>query len=115
MPDLDFDNKTKEELEAIAAEEQVQAEEAQAEADVAAAKAKKEAEEAAAAKDALDAAFAKKVAAEAGTPVGSSNKWAPDGWDAVWYETIAGKRALTDKAWADKIAGPRPGGWKGFV
>ena len=58
MADLDFENKTKEELEAIAAKEEKEAQEA-------AAKAKKEADEAAAAK----AALAKKVAAAAGTPV----------------------------------------------
>ena len=58
MAELDFDDKTTEELEAIAAKEQKEAEEA-------AAKAKKEAEEAAAAK----AALAAKVAADAGTPV----------------------------------------------
>ena len=58
MADLDFENKTKEELEAIAAKEEKEAQEA-------AAKAKKEDDEAAAAKAALEA----KVAAEAGTPV----------------------------------------------
>ena len=67
MPALD--NKTKEELKAIAIEEEAQAEKAQKEADVAVAKAAKEAAEAAAAKAAADAAFAKKVAADAGTPV----------------------------------------------
>ena len=58
MAELDFDDKTTEELEAIAAKEEKEAQEA-------AAKAKKEADEAAAAK----AALAAKVAAEAGTPV----------------------------------------------
>lgn len=67
MPELD--NKTKEELEAIAAEEEAQAEEAQKEADEAVARAEAEAAEAAEAKAAADAAFAKKVAADAGTPV----------------------------------------------
>ena len=67
MPELD--NKTKEELEAIATEEQAEAEEAQKEADEAVAKAAKEAAEAAAAKAAAAAVFAKNVAASAGTPV----------------------------------------------
>ena len=71
MPELDFDNKTKEELEAIAAEEEAQAEEAQKEADAAVAKAAKEAEEAAAAKAAAEAALAKKAAAAVGAPVNS--------------------------------------------
>ena len=69
MPELDFDNKTKEELEAIAAEEGAQAEAAQKEADEAAARAAKEAEEAAAAKAAAEAALAKKAAEVAGAPV----------------------------------------------
>ena len=108
MPDLDFDNKTKEELETIAAEEEAQAEEAQAEADVAVAKAKKEAEEAAAAA----AALAKKVAEAAGTPVGSADKFSE--WDKKWILFHAGERGLTDKAWRDEVAGPRPKGWKGY-
>ena len=112
MPDLDFDNKTKEELETIAAEEEAQAEEAQAEADVAVAKAKKEAEEAAAAKAAADAALAKKAAAAAGTPVGSADKFSE--WDKKWILFHAEERGLTDKAWRDEVAGPRPKGWKGY-
>jgi len=79
MPDLD--NKTKEELEAIATEEEAQAEKAQKEADEAVAKAAKEAKEAADAKAAADAAFAKKVAASAGTPVNT-----PGGDDAARLE-----------------------------
>ena len=110
MPDLDFDNKTKEELEAIAAEEAAQAEEAQAEADVAVAKAKKEAEEAVAAKAAADGALAKKVAAEAGTPVGSKGL---SKLDKKWILTVAGPKGLTDKAYAALVAGPRPKGWRG--
>ena len=31
--------------------------------------------------------------------------------DKKWAVYIAGDRALTDKAWADEIAGPRPAGW----
>ena len=89
---------------------------AQAAADAAAVeareKAKKEAEEVAAAKAAADAALAKKVAAEAGTPVGSSDKFSE--WDKKWILFHAGERGLTDKAWRDMIAGPRPAGWKGY-
>ena len=110
MPALDFDNKTKEELEAIAAEEEAQAEEAQAEADVAVAKAKKEAEEAAAAKAAAEGAIAKRAAEEAGTPVGSKGL---SELDKKWILTIAGPKGLTDKAFAALVAGPRPNGWTG--
>ena len=71
-------------------------------------KAKKEAEEAAAAA----AALAKKVAEAAGTPVGSADKFSE--WDKKWILFHAGERGLTDKAWRDMTAGPRPKGWKGY-
>ena len=74
-------------------------------------KAKKEAEDAAAAKAAADAALAKKAAAAVGTPVGSKGLSA---LDKKWILFHAGERGLTDKAWADMTAGPRPDGWKGY-
>tara|TARA_R100001594_G_C3907162_1_gene232389 strand:- start:220 stop:534 length:315 start_codon:yes stop_codon:yes gene_type:complete len=73
MSELNFEDKTKEELEAIAAEEEAQAEQAQKEADEAAERAAREAAEAAEAKAAAEAALAKKVAEEAGAPVNDSN------------------------------------------
>jgi len=35
-------------------------------------------------------------------------------WDKKWILHHAGPRGLTDKAWADTIAGPRPAGWQGY-
>ena len=77
MSDLNFDDKSKEELEAIAAKEAEEARIAQEKADT-------EAAEAAAAKKAAEEALARKVAAEAGAPVNSpsspSNKCADEKW-----------------------------------
>ena len=74
MSDLNFDDKSKEELEAIAAKEAEEARIAQEKADA-------EAAEAAAAKKAAEEALARKVAAEAGAPVNSpSNKSADEKW-----------------------------------
>ena len=75
-----FDDKTKEELEAIAVTEAAEAEVAKKEADDAAEKARKEIAEAAAARAAADGALAKKVAAEAGTPVGSVDTRVQEAW-----------------------------------
>jgi len=80
-------------------------------------KAKKDAEEAAAiaaaeaaAIAAAEAALAKKVAAEAGTPVGSKGLSV---LDKKWILTVAGPKGLADPAFAAQVAGPRPKGWKG--
>ena len=73
MSELNFDDKTKEELEAIAAEEAEEARLAQEKADKDQAIADKEKAEAEEARKAAEAALAKKVAAEAGAPVNSSN------------------------------------------
>jgi len=72
-------------------------------------KAKKDAEEAAAIA-AAEAALAKKVAAEAGTPVGSKGLSV---LDKKWILTVAGPKGLADPAFAAQVAGPRPKGWKG--
>jgi len=72
-------------------------------------KAKKDAEEAAAIA-AAEAALAKKVAAEAGTPVGSKGLSV---LDKKWILTVAGPKGLADPAFAAQVAGPRPKSWKG--
>ena len=59
-----------------------------------------------------DAATAKAAAAAANVPVGSADKFSE--WDKKWILFHAGERGLTDKAWRDTIAGPRPAGWKGY-
>ena len=60
---------------------------------------------------AIDAATAAKAAAAVGTPVGSADKLSE--LDEKWILQHAGPRGLTDKTWADQIAGPRPDGWTG--
>jgi len=59
-----------------------------------------------------DAATAKAAADAANVPVGSSDKFSE--WDKKWILFHAGERGLTDKAWRDMVAGPRPAGWKGY-
>ena len=61
--------------------------------------------------NAIDAATAATAAAAVGTPIGSSDKL--NEWDKKWILQHAGPRGLTDKAWADQLAGPRPDGWTG--
>ena len=50
-------------------------------------------------------------AAAAVAPVGSGSL---SELDKKWILAIAGERGLTDTAWADEVAGPRPDGWTGF-
>ena len=59
-----------------------------------------------------DAATAKAAAAAANVPVGSADKFSE--WDKKWILFHAGERGLTDKAWRDEVAGPRPEGWEGY-
>jgi membrane protein involved in colicin uptake len=99
MSELNFEDKTKEELEAIAAEEEAQAEKAQQEADEAAARAAKEAKEAAEAKAAAEAALAAKVAEEAGTPVNTNDAELDDAW---------GRHCIR---FGYNRSTPRPAGW----
>lgn len=104
MSELNFDNKTKEELEAIAAQEEAEAVAAQKEADEAAAKAKREAKEAKRAKRAAEEALAKKIAEEAGAPVNSADPL----------------EAKIEEAWRAQAkrngypSRPRPEGWNPF-
>jgi rRNA-processing protein FCF1 len=93
MSELNFEDKTKEELEAIAAEEEAQAKKAQQEADEAAARAAKEAKEAA------EAALAAKVAEEAGTPVNTNDAELDDAW---------GRHCIR---FGYNRSTPRPAGW----
>ena len=59
----------------------------------------------------FDTAETARKAAAAVAPVGSGSL---SELDKKWILAIAGERGLTDTAWADEVAGPRPDGWTGF-
>ena len=99
MSELNFDKKTKEELEAIAAKEAEEARIAQEKADA-------EAAEAAAAKKAAEKALAKKIAEEAKAPVNNDNDDLEARIEEAW------KQQAKRSGYPNR---PRPENWGGHI